>query len=213
MSDIFWVMGSDLSEGHPTLTETLAGGGILPGWVEIAHLIAEKTDEAGEIAPGTFPITYLWPFEAARTGFIFHDVLRLLLIREKNLALLAEKDQAVVHFVLLASPQAVGRYNLMPHAHVTGWWTLPPLAMAALPQKLDKSGFDPELVRWVIGENGLGEKAIESFPGARTIDGAPESIIGKLNCLIHKLDQTRSSHGLLLTGSPGAPLLATLIER
>ena len=213
MSDIFWVLGSDLGESQPSLAEVIAAAGILPSWIEIAHLIAETPDQAREIAPGIFPITYHWSREDAQPGFIFHDVLRLLLIREKNLALLAEKDQAAVHFVLLASPQALGRYNLMPHAHVTAWWTLPPLALSALPQKLDKSGFDPELVKWVIGENGLGQQAITTFPAARPIEQVPDSIIGKLNCLIHQLDQTKSSHGLLLTGSAGTPLLATLVER
>ncbi len=213
MSDIFWVIGSDLSESNPSLPDVLAAGGILPNWVEIAHLIAESHEEARGIAPGIFPITYLWSRGATPLGFIFHDVLRLLLIREKNLALLAEKGPAGVHFALLASPQAVGRYNMMPHAHITAWWTLPPLAIAALPQKLDKSGFDPELVKWIVGENGLEEKAINTFPAAQPLDRPPASIIGKLNCLIHQLDQTRTSHGLLLTGSADTPLLATLIER
>ncbi len=213
MSDIFWIMGSDLGENHPSLPEILAAGGVLPNWVEIAHLIADSIQEAGEIASGSFHITYRWARQAAQPGFILHDVLRLLLIREKNMALLAEKDASAVHFALLASPQAVGRYNLMPHAHVTAWWTLPPLAMNALPQKLDKSGFDPELVKWVIGENDLGERAIEIFPSARPVEQPPASIISKLNCLIHQLDQTRSSHGLLLTGSAEVPLLATLVER
>ncbi len=213
MSDIFWVMGSDLSESQATLPEVLAAGGVLPSWVEIAHVISDDENGLAKIAAVSFPITYHWSRGSAQPGFIFHDVLRLLLIREKNLALLAEKDQASLHFVLLASPQAVGRYNLMPHAHITAWWTLPPLAISALPQKLDKSGFDPEQVKWVTGENGLGQKAIETFPAARPVEGVPESIIGKLNCLIHQLDRTRSSHGLLLSGSPSAPLLATLIER
>ncbi len=213
MSDIFWIMGSDLGENQSSLPETLAAGGVLPNWVEIAHLIADSLQEAGGIASANFPITYLWSHQSAQPGFILHDVLRLLLIREKNMALLVEKDPSAIHFALLASPQAVGRYNLMPHAHVTAWWTLPSLAVKALPQKLDKSGFDPELVKWVIGENGLGEKAIEIFPAARAVEQPPASVISKLNCLIHQLDQTRSSHGLLLTGSAENPLLATLIER
>ncbi len=213
MSDIFWIMGADLGANQPSLSEMLAAGGVLPNWVEIAHLIAGSPQEAGEIAPGRFTITYHWSRQTAQPGFILHDVLRLLLIREKNMALLAEKDESAVHFAIMASPQAVGRYNLMPHAHVTAWWTLPPLAVNALPQKLDKSGFDPELVKWVVGENGLVEKAVEIFPAARPVEQPPASIISKLNCLIHQLDQTRSSHGLLLTGTADDPLLATLIER
>ncbi len=213
MSDIFWIMGTDLDEKQSSLLERMAAGGVMPTWVEIAHLIADSPQEAGEIAAGKFPITYHWSRQMAQPGFILHDVLRLLLIREKNMALLADKDPSGVHFAILASPQAVGRYNLMPHAHVTAWWTLPPLAVNALPQKLDKSGFDPELVKWVTGDFGLGEKAVEIFPSARPLEQPPASIISKLNCLIHQLDQTRSSHGLLLTGSADDPLLATLIER
>ncbi len=213
MSDIFWVKGADLSEGHPPLQDVLAASGILSNWIEIVHLIAESPDVARAIAPGIFPITYHWSCGGAEPGFILHDVLRLLLIREKNLALLAENERAVVHYALLASPQAVGRYNLMPHAHVTAWWTLPSLALTALPQKLDKSGFDPALVKWIAGENGLAEQAIATFPEARPLEQPPESIIGKLNCLIRQLDLSRSSHGLLLTGSADTPLLATLVER
>ena len=213
MSDIFWITGSDLSESQPTLAAAINQVGVLPSWVEVAHLIADQVEQAREIASGAFPITFLWPRHASQSGFILHDVCRSLLIREQNLTLLAEKDQDAAHFVLLASPQALGRYNLMPHAHIAAWWTLPPMALSALPQKLDKSGFDPELVRWIIGEGGLGQNAIVTFPAAQAVEKGPESLLGKLNLLIQRLDETKCSHGLLLSGSAGTPLLATLVER
>ena len=213
MSDIFWITGSDLSESQPTLAAALNHIGVLPGWVEVAHLIADQIELAREIASGAFPITFLWPLHAGQSGFILHDVCRSLLIREQNLALLAEKDQDVVHFALMASPQALGRYNLMPHAHIAAWWTLPPSALTALPQKLEKSGFDPELVRWISGEGGLGQNAIVTFPAAQPVEQGPDSLLGRLNFLIRRLDETKCSHGLLLSGLAGAPLLATLVER
>ncbi len=213
MSDIFWITGSDLSESQPTLAAALNNVGVLPGWVETAHMIADQIDQARAIAAGAFPITFLWPRHSGQTGFVLHDVCRSLLIREQNLALLAEQDQEAIHYALLASPQALGRYNLMPHAHIAAWWTLPPSALTALPQKLEKSGFDPELVRWISGEGGLGQNAIVTFPAAQPIEQGPDSLLGKLNFLIHRLDETKCSHGLLLSGLGGAPLLATLVER
>lgn len=213
MSDIFWITGSDLSESLPTLAAALNQARILPGWVEVAHLAADNLEEAREIAAGAFPITFLWPRHAGQSGFVLHDVCRSLLIREQNLALMAEKDQNAVHFALLASPQALGRFNLMPHAHIAAWWTLPPSALSVLPQKLEKSGFDPELVRWISGEGGLGQNAILPFPAAQAVEEGPDSLLGKLNFLIRRLDETKCSHGLLLSGLAGAPLLATLVER
>ncbi len=213
MSDIFWISGSSCNNGPIDLAAALSQVGILPAWIEIAHLMADDIEQAKEITPYTFPATFLWIRQKILPGFIFHDVCRALLIREQNLALLAGKDKIGVHYTLLASPQAVGRYNLMPHAHITAWWALPSSAINALPQKLEKSGFDPSVVGWIVGEGDLGQNAIAVFPAAKPIEGTSDSIIGKLNCLIRHLDQTKCSHGLLLTGSAGSPLLATLIER
>ncbi len=70
MSDIFWITGSDLSESQPTLAAALNHIVVLPGWVEVAHLIADQIELAREIAMGAFPITFLWPLHAGQSGFV-----------------------------------------------------------------------------------------------------------------------------------------------
>ena len=82
-----------------------------------------------------------------------------------------------------------------------------------MPNKLEKSGYDLGCVQWLAGEAGLIEQARISFPEGRPVGGDSTTTIGRLNSIIHRLDQEKCSHGLLLSSPLNGPLLATLIER
>lgn len=215
MSDIFWITGISVEKTKLPLavTEVLNAAGVRPAWVEQVHWIVEPDSQPENMSNGLFPVVFHWPRQILLTDFLLHDVCRSLMIREQNLALIAEEEGELVHFTVLCSPQSVGRYNLLPHAHIAGWWTLPPTGLSALPQKLEKSGYDLGCVEWLAGEQGLIEQAKLSFSGAGLVDQGLSSTIGRLNQLIHRLDQEKCSHGLLIANALGGPFLATLVER
>ena len=215
MSDIFWVTGTTVEKTKPLLAvaEVLNAAGVQPSWVDQVHWIVEQDSQPEGVTTGLFPVVFHWPRQVLLTDFLLHDVCRSLMIREQNLALIAEEEGGLVHFTVLCSPQSVGRYNLMPHAHIAGWWTLPPTGLTTLPQKLEKSGYDLDCVQWLAGELSLVEQAKPAFPEARLVDQGFLSTIGRLNQLIHRLDKEKCSHGLLLANSLAGPILATLVER
>jgi hypothetical protein len=215
MSDIFWVTGTTVEKTKPRLAvaEVLNAAGVQPSWVDQVHWIVEQDSQPEGVTTGLFPVVFHWPRQVLLTDFLLHDVCRSLMIREQNLALIAEEEGGLVHFTVLCSPQSVGRYNLLPHAHIAGWWTLPPTGLTTLPQKLEKSGYDLDCVQWLAGELSLVEQAKLAFPDARLVDQDFLSTIGRLNQLIHRLDKEKCSHGLLLANSLAGPVLATLVER
>lgn len=215
MSDIFWVTGITVEKTKPRLAvaEVLNAAGVRPSWVEQVHWIVDQDSQPEGVTAGLFPVVFHWPRQVLLTDFLLHDVCRSLMIREQNLALIAEEEGGLVHFTVLCSPQSVGRYNLLPHAHIAGWWTLPPTGLTTLPQKLEKSGYDLGCVQWLAGEKSLGEQAKLVFPEACLVDQGFLSTIGRLNQLIQRLDEEKCSHGLLLANSLAGPVLATLVER
>jgi len=215
MSDIFWVTGTTVEKTKPRLAvaEVLNAAGVQSSWVDQVHWIVEQDSQPEGVTTGLFPVVFHWPRQVLLTDFLLHDVCRSLMIREQNLALIAEEEGGLVHFTVLCSPQSVGRYNLLPHAHIAGWWTLPPTGLTTLPQKLEKSGYDLDCVQWLAGELSLVEQAKLAFPEARLVDQGFLSTIGRLNQLIHRLDKEKCSHGLLLANSLAGPVLATLVER
>lgn len=213
MADIFWITGNELKGEEPNLTEILASVGVRPHWVEVVHAIDDPSLAQAGAKWSAFQSVFRWPGQPMLCDFLLHDVCRSLMIREHNLIMLAESENGCMDYTLLASPQAVGRYNLMPKAHIAAWWALPPSTLNALPQKLEKSGFDRDCVQWVSGKKEIAEQARMVFPDIEQVETENHSTIGRLNGLIRRMDESKCSHGFLLAGADDSPLLATLVER
>lgn len=213
MSDIFWITGTKIENSRPVLEAALQAAGLQPAWIDEAHWISGGDNRSGDIFPEILPVVFRWPRQALLPDFLLHDVCRSLEMRERNLVLIAEEEGGLVHFAVLCSPRSVGHHNLMPHAHIAGWWTLPPDGLHTLPQKLEKSGYDLGCVDWLSGEPGLVAQAQASFPQAKSLEPEPAAITGRMNQLIRRLDEEKCSHGLILAQTGNGPLLATLVER
>jgi hypothetical protein len=213
MSDIFWITGAAIEKTQPALTAALQSAGLQPAWIDEAHWISGQAIETEDIISGFLSMVFRWPRPALLPDFLLHNVCRSLELRERNLVLIAEEEGGLVHFAVLCSPRAVGQYNLMPHAHIAGWWALPSGGTPGLPQKLEKSGYDLTCVNWLSGEPSLLQQVQAYFPDAKPVEDEPSAAAGRLNQLIRRLDEEKCSHGLMLAGAAGGPLLATLVER
>jgi hypothetical protein len=179
----------------------------------VVHSLVDLAAQPQDATWSTFQFVYRWQPQSILGDFLLQDACRALAGREQNLVLLVEKEDDALQCAILASPQAVGRYNLMPHAHIAGWWTLPPETLAGLPQKLEKSGFDRDCVDWVSSDKEMAEQARMVFPDIQPVGTGHLSTVARLNSLIRRLDESKCSHGFLLAGTHDSPLLATLIER
>ena len=213
MDDIFWITGSGIEKSESALVEALKSAGLNSAWIDGMHWIADLNGQSPIQPNGHFPLVFHWPGQGLLANFLLHDACRALSMREQNLALIAEEEGSQLHFSVLASPQAVGRFNLMPRAHIAAWWSLPLASIKSLPNKLEKSGYDLGCVQWLAGEAGLLEQAHDSFPDGRPVRSDSITTTGRLNGIIRRLDEEKCSHGLLLSSPHNGPLLATLIER
>ena len=214
MSDIFWIAGASIWKSPAAVKAALEKAGVQPAWIEEAHWILERDNPDGNyIINGAPAVVFQWKNGSLLPDYLLHNACRSMELRERNLVLLVEEEGDGLQFAVLCSPRAIGMYNLMPHAHIAGWWAVPPSGAAALPQKLEKSGFDESCVTWLSGEMAVVQQAQALFPGAQLLDSSLASVAGRLNHLVHKLDEAKCSHGLLLGKANGGPLLATLVER
>jgi hypothetical protein len=213
MSDIFWITGAAIEKNLAALSAAVQSAGLQRAWIEEVHWIGELETGIKDLFNGARPVVYRWTPRTLLPDFLLHNVCRSLELRERNLVLVAEEEDDRLYFTVLCAPLAIGQHNLMPHAHIAGWWALPPEGLPGLPQKLEKSGYDLSCVTWLSGEPGLVQQALAAFPDARPVGEEPAAVTGRLNQLIHRLDEEKCSHGLMLGQAAGGPLLATLIER
>jgi len=214
MSDIFWIAGASIGKSPAALKAALEEAGVQPAWIEEAHCILKKDNPDGNyMINGAPAVVFQWKEGSLLPDYLLHNACRSMELRERNMVLLVEEDGDSLQIAILCSPRAIGMYNLMPHAHIAGWWAVPPGGAAALPQKLEKSGFDESCVTLLSGEPALLQQVQALFPGSQPLDTSLASVSGRLNHLVHKLDEANRSLGLLLGMANGGPLLATLVER
>ena len=140
MSDIFWITGAAIEKNLAALGAALQSAGLQRAWIEEVHWIGEPAGGIRDLFNGVRPIIYRWAPQTLPPDFLLHNVCRSLELRERNLVLLAEEEGDLLYFTVLCAPKAIGQHNLMPHAHIAGWWALPPEGLPGLPQKLEKSG-------------------------------------------------------------------------
>jgi len=213
LSDIFWITGAAIDKAKGALDAALQGAGLKLAWIEEVHWIGEPEDEVSDLFYGAHPVIYRWGPGALLPDFLLHTICRSLELRERNLVLVAEVEGDRLFFTVLCAPSAVGLHNLMPRAHIAGWWALRSERLPDLHQKLEKSGFDLGCVTWLSGEPALMQRAQTVFPDARPVGQEPFAVTGRLNLLIRRLVEEKCSHGLMLGQAASGPLLATLVER
>lgn len=85
-----------------------------PAWLQAVHWLGEVHPEGLETIPH-----YLWGAGFPQAHLALHAVLRSLREGEVDLCLFLEGSAHGAAAFLLGSPQAVGRWNLPPHARLT----------------------------------------------------------------------------------------------
>lgn len=199
MADVFWL-------GHFSLQGDPLGGlrslGLKPEWVQEAHLL-------GDANALPLKTVYHWPEQATPAHRLLHFACQALQSGDLDLVLLANRDQAAV----LASPKAVGRWNLLPRANLSARFSfapeLPPgQFLPALAVQLLAAEIDPEQNGCAAALEPADFALAPAFPAIQWLEPAHPGVIAQLNRLCTTLEDRAAALGLLF--SPG---LATVIER
>lgn len=199
MADVFWLGGFSLRDDFHAGLKSV---GLKPEWVQEAHVLGDST---------TLPLTpvYHWPAQAATAHRLLHFTCQALQSADLDLLLLADGDQAAA----LASPRAVGRWNLLPRANLCARFSYtadlePPKFLPALAVHLLAAEIDPEQPGCAVALEPAEFALAPAFPAIQWLEPIQSGPIAQLNRLCAALEERSAALGLFF--SPG---LATVIER
>ncbi len=117
--------------------------------------------------------------------FLLQAAGRAVMLEQRSLAVIVEEKQGKLAALALASPRAVGRYNLLPHARLV---FLPSLQSSAAPEEMAARLLEPVQLP-------LDQVAWLADTGKRAAGGAVQLI----NRLVKKLDKNKGSYALLVS--------------
>lgn len=237
MKEVYWIggavaVGSGGAEqtAFSALTAALQGSGVRGGWVERAVWLAPPAEEgAAGLAlqsAGLRPEApvFFWPAGPLRDHLLLHDAARSIETQDCRLMLVGQQNATAAGLGLLASPEAVGRYNLMPRARLAGRLALNPSGwqevLAAVCRAFAQPELDPTATTWLAACNDAEPAGLQSdsasFPEARWLPPpahARAGVAARLVELVQTLEEQNAPQGLLLSSLPGRPALVTRIER
>ncbi len=215
MSEVYWIGGGQLSPPFNELTNNLSSTGIRPGWIDEAHWISADDlylPEFEENLP-----SYRWPVRSQSAHRLLHLLLADLRSGSREILLLGERNPLNASYMLLGSPQAAGRHNLLPRFRLSdlplvseGGWND---CLSRWHQHIEGLLIESNSIAWVSAP-GMPEALLENhFPEAHlaTPNAENNGLLNQLHSLLARLEESRSSAALLIERDGLA--LATLIER
>lgn len=241
MEEVYWIAGSELhyppeemtpemhvQKGALVAESALAAARIRPVWVDEVHWLSDldlpgvpraALTEAGLSAEkpllewGSIPILDHMLLQSAALAILAED---------NHLVFLGRQVGCATSALLLASPTAVGRYNLNPVARLLGRLTLrinpkdSAETLKTIFRQLERKELDPSRISWIALSEGLSSWDTSPLPGVSLISVAaccPVGAFYQANTLIRTLAETGSACGLLISASQDGVLIGSLFER
>jgi hypothetical protein len=206
MSEVYWVWGGEITAVSGVSSLLQAQAGIRPAWVEEIHWLSAPGGQSANAVDGlsaSLPL-FSWQLPGMQDHYLLQSVGRTVMLEQRDLVVIVEEKQGNLAALALASPRAVGRYNLLPHARLIflpSIQTKPTGEPAAFEQTaarlLEPIQLPLEQVTWLAD------------PDEPDASGA----LGSVNQLVHKLDSDKGSHALLVGLTAYNVALGTLLER
>jgi len=178
---------------------------------------------------------FQWPGTVLLAHWMLQSAARSIEAGDRDLVILAQETGDQVVALLLASPDAVGIYNLSPRARLGQKLTLSSApggllaAASAVLEKADGSPADRSLadqeavdqgsteIQWVAAARQPEADSINaSFRAARWLGSdkeVPPGDLFLLCALVGQLEEDKAQRGLLLSEGPQKSGLVTLVER
>jgi len=206
VSEVYWVWGGEIT-GAPDLASRMQEqASIRPTWIEELHWLAAPPAQPG--IPGAdfsanLPF-FLWEMPGMQDHYLLQSVGRTVTLEQRGLVVIVEEQQGKLAALALASPRAVGRYNLLPHSRLI---FLPSVQLSIVPEHplpeqaaarlLEPVQLALDQVTWLAGS-------------AKRASGGAVPIVNKL---VKKLDGAKANYALLVSLIPAGLAHGTLLER
>jgi|GEM_PF-1263135 len=168
---------------------------------------------------------FQWPVAPLISHFVLQNAARSIETGARDLILLSQVSGERVTALLLASPAAVGRYNLAPRARIAACFSIgldskqragsPEAFLETARSVIEKSGEDLADVHLLAAERLPANKAVnKGFPSASWLNSSVRGgDYALLHALVSRLEEEKQRFGLLLSTGPQSTGLATLVER
>lgn len=209
MSEVFLINSIRAESGEPeeTLEARLyAQAQIRRGWLEQADIIG-ATAAAGQVGG---PFVRSWPAESGLQHFLLQQAARTLLAGDAHLAAVVEAGAGAA---LLASPEAVGVYNLSPRAALLARLGLPNGADLAALLKRRKLELEEGLVCAAAELSAeQAQRLAAALPGGAALPQAQEGFWQALDTLLEKMSAQQPPAKGVLASTWQAGALLTLLE-
>jgi hypothetical protein len=198
-NEVYWIAGGE----NDDLPALLAQAHVKPAWVDQTIWLGSAPSDF--TPPGAF---FAWAQAPLLDHYLLHAAGRTILTGGADLIVFGQQMGKGWAVALLASPMAVGRYNIMPAARLAAFFTLT-AGCGELTDKIIAAGFDPAKLR-VLAVDGQDDPII--LPGVKRL-ALPR---GYGSCAVRGLNRLalrKKGAGVLLGRHTDSPALAVVVEK
>ena len=220
----FWLTSAVLLRSE-TVAGWLKSQRVQPRWIDEVIRLSESDVENGLDLTGLEPNVpeFRWNSDQVSEQFMFHAACREVAVDDRNLILLLSSQAWQTTAVLLASPAAVGMYNLIPMAYVEELISLRlpgaeaelfPILESALLKKQRK----PAQLKEILMVSAAGKRPVKAetaFASAGWVrpQNPAAGALAACHELVGALAQKEQANGLAVELTAAGQLFATWIER
>lgn len=163
MSEVYFISGGEIPPDIHDLNGWLEQRGIKPAWLQEIHWLSVDTAPVNNRLP---PLTH-WQVVGTTAHRLLHLIMGEFILNKSEMALIAQSSQGGCFGMILGSPAALGRRNLLPGARLTGLSGAAggesPLIAAWAHTELDALEVEPPAVRMLYTLTGLAERESMEF--------------------------------------------------
>jgi hypothetical protein len=206
MSEVYWVWGGEITTSGELSGLLQAQAGIRPAWIEEMHWLSAFAGQSATAVDGfsaSLPL-FRWEMPGMQDHYLLQSVGRAVMLEHRDLVVIVEEKQAKLSALALASPRAVGRYNLLPHARLI---FLPSIQIRPGHEPIDSAQTAAGLLEPIQ----LPLDQVTWLADSGEWDGS--GALGSINELVNSLDINKGSNALLVSPTSFGVALGTLLER
>jgi hypothetical protein len=178
MNETYWLAGSNIEnqmDAPAAIQQLLAASSIKPRWVQAAHWIGSKeccqnlAEETCAHLPD-MPTPFCWTEAPLLDHLLLQNLIRSIMLDEIELVLIGQTNAQGTAVMLLSSPQAVGRYNILPAVRME--------SCRAFPDKLETA-------------------FAKGIPTTQRFNANAGDVVWQMNSLVQTMLASKKSGGLL----------------
>lgn len=211
MSEVYWIAGAANWDSPGGTDAWLDHSGLKPAWIDEIFWLAQPKFQRILNLPEH---ARQWPVSGPTAHRLLQLIINDMLCGMNDLVLLAESLAQAISLAVLATPQAVGRYNLLPLGRlqpIRGIHSgdMPTNAAKAMVIDLAAKEVEPESVHLMVNPGSTMEMPA-ALPSMKKLEvDASDGLIRSLQTLLNALRNQTARAGLYVDGTPE---IATLLE-